>query len=283
MPALAATRFDAPRLLGRKRGRRVSVVVPARDEEATVGEIVARLRSLGPLVDEVLVVDDGSSDRTAAASRAAGGRVVAAGDVLIADSPGPGPGKGQALWKGLAETDGDFVVFCDADLEDFDASFVTGLLAPLLSGDDIAFVKGAYERPLAGRPHEGGRVNELVARPVLGLLFPDLAWVTQPLGGEYAGRRDVLERVPFVAGYGVDLGLLIDVAALAGPASVAQVHLGVRVHRNRPLAELTTHARAVMAVALARAGAGVAEAEVEECPPLVTVPGYRRHERVDAG
>jgi glucosyl-3-phosphoglycerate synthase len=268
--AFRSADFDPRRLTALKRGRRVSVCLPARNEEGTVGGIVARIVTLGPLVDEVVVVDDGSTDGTARVARRAGARVVRAADVLPAY--GTGPGKGEALWKGLAETDGELVAFCDADLRNFDAGFVTGLLGPLLETDDVCFVKALYERHLGNHPNEGGRVTELTARPALELLFPDLATVGQPLGGEYAGRRTALERVPFVAGYGVDLGLLIDMAARSGPAAIAQVDLGVRSHRNRPLAELGGPARAILEVALSRAG--VTGLAVAQCPPLVDVPGY---------
>jgi len=183
---------------------RVSVCLPARDEEATVGPIVATIvrelvEGMG-VVDEVVVVDDGSTDATAAVAAAAGAVVVAAGDVLA--GVGPGTGKGEALWKSLYVATGDVLVFCDADLRDFDPAFVTGLIGPLALRGDVGFVKGFYERPVGG-----GRVTELVARPMIGLFFPELAAIRQPLGGEFAARREVLERVPFVQGYGVDLAL----------------------------------------------------------------------------
>ncbi|MGH9268859.1 MAG: glycosyltransferase, partial [Acidimicrobiales bacterium] len=143
-------------------------MLPARNEGPTVGAIVAAIVALDPLVDEVVVVDDGSTDATAAEASGAGATVVAAGP--------SGPGKGHAMWRGLAHTGGDIVVFCDADLEAFDAGFVTGLVAPLLNDERLCFVKAAYRRSLAGRDGEGGRVNELVARPLLALLFPELAW-----------------------------------------------------------------------------------------------------------
>ena len=278
MRAFRGADFDVEALVARKKGRTVSVCLPARDEEATVGRIVERLAALGPaarrapLVDEVIVVDDGSRDRTAPVARAAGARVVRAAEVLPAY--GTGPGKGEALWKGLAESRGDLVVFLDADLVDFDAAFVPGLLGPLLTDDRVLLVKGAYERPLDGRRGEGGRVNRLVARPLLERLWPELAGLAQPLGGEYAAWREVLEQVPFVTGYGVEFGLLVDVAARFGAGAVAEVDLGVRAHRNRPLADLGGQAGAVLDVALARAG--VAGVDLRECPPLASVAGARR-------
>ncbi len=250
----------------------VSVCLPARDEEATVGTIVGRiLDELGDVVDEVVVVDDGSTDATAAVAVAAGAIVVAANDVL--PGVGPGTGKGEALWKALLVATGDVLVFVDADLRDFDTAFVTGLLAPLVD-DRVGFVKGYYERPVGG-----GRVTELVARPLINLFFPELAFVRQPLGGEFAARREVLEQVPFVQGYGVDLALLVDVAGRFGPGSIAQADLGVRTHRNRSLEELGAQATAVMRVALSRAGVpdrpGWGPTDVAERPPMIEIPEYR--------
>ena len=247
----------------------VSVVIPARDEATTVGDIVRAVLELArPRVHEVVVVDDGSGDGTGRAAERAGARVVVAADVLPAYAAGPG--KGQAMWKGVAESSGEVVVFLDADLTDFDPSYVTSLVAALTTAPSAALAKGRYSR----RAGTGGRVNELVARPALELLHPGLAGLAQPLGGEYAAWRDVLEQVPFVHGYGVDLGLVLDVAARFGPASVVQADLGVRSHRNRPLDDLRPQAKAVLEVALDRAGVGAAV--VPACPPLRTVPGYER-------
>jgi glucosyl-3-phosphoglycerate synthase len=241
----------------------VTVVIPARDEAATVGDVVAGVRSLGPdVVAEVLVVDDGSTDATAAVAARVGARVVAA-------DPAIGPGKGQAMWKGLAESHGEVVVFCDADLAPFDPTYVPRLVEALVRHPGAGLVKARYRR----RTGTGGRVNELVARPALDLLHPALARLSQPLGGEYAGWRDVLEQVPFVHGYGVDLGLVLDVAARFGAGAVVEADLGDRSHRNRSLDELRPQARAVLEVALARAGMVDRPAER---PPLVDVPGYVR-------
>jgi glucosyl-3-phosphoglycerate synthase len=255
------------------------VCLPARDEAATVGPVVAAIRlelmERMPLVDELVVVDDGSSDATVAIARAAGADVVVASEISPIDSgsdsgsdsgfdsgsdsdsgedPDRPHGKGQAMWKALYMTTGDLVVFCDADIRHFAWHFITGLLGPLLLRDDVMFVKGFYDRPLDGRPSEGGRVTELVARPLISALFPHLAGMTQPLAGECAARRHVLEQVPFVDGYGVDLGLVIDVAALYGLSALAQCDLGERIHRNRPLAELGPQALAIVQIALSRAG-----------------------------
>ena len=239
----------------------VSVVIPARNEAATVGQIVRSVLGLGERVREVVVVDDGSTDATASVAAAAGARVV---------RPEAGPGKGQAMWKGVAETTGDVVVFCDADLEDFDPTFVTALVDALTTSPGAALAKGRY----AERSGTGGRVNELVARPVLELLHPPLTGLAQPLGGEYAAWREVLEQLPFVEGYGVDLGLVLDVAARFGPESIVEADLGVRTHRNRSLDELRPQARIVLEVALHRAG--LLASVLPERPPLRTVPGYVR-------
>ena len=251
--------FAAAALVGRKDGRRVTVCLPARNEAATVGAIVAtirrELRGLVPLVDEIVVVDDGSTDATAAVAGAAGARVVA----------GTGSGKGDAMHTGLVSSDGDLVVYCDADVAGFRAQFVVGLLGPLLVDEGTTFVKGFYQRPLDGRVGEGGRVTELLARPLLRTFFPALAAFRQPLAGEIAAPRSVLAEVPFVSGYGVDVALLVDVAERFGSATMAQVDLGTRIHRNRPLAELGPQAEVVLRTVLSRAG--VVE-PVAQRPPL---------------
>ncbi len=274
-----------------RHGNRVSVCLPARDEAATVGAIVetviTRLVEQTGLVDEVLVVDDHSVDATARVARDAGARVVAVDEVL--PELGDGEGKGEALWKSVAAATGDLIVWCDADITDFGPRFVVGLVGPLLARPDIGFVKGFYDRPVAGSAHGGGRVTELVARPTIAALFPHLASIVQPLAGEYAGRRSLLERLPFVEGYGVDLGLLIDIAELEGTEVIAQVDLGTRRHRNRPLDELGPQALAVLQTALRRAGTGFGqsatlvrpdlepvEVSTAERPALVDVPAYRR-------
>jgi glucosyl-3-phosphoglycerate synthase len=240
-----------------------SVVIPARDEAATVAAVVRGVLGLGPsVVAEVVVVDDGSTDATAEVAAAAGARVVAA-------DAATGPGKGQAMWKGVAEAAGEVVVFCDADLAPFDPAYVPRLVEALVRRPGAGLAKGRYRRT-----GTGGRVNELVARPVLDLLHPALAHLSQPLGGEYAAWRDVLEQVPFVHGYGVDLGLVLDVAARFGPDAVVEADLGDRSHRNRPLDELRPQARAVLEVALHRAG--LLDVAPAERPPLRDVPGYVR-------
>ena len=210
--------FTAADLVTLKGGTTISVCVPAKNEAATIAGIVQAIRTPlvleHPLVDEIVVVDDRSTDGTGALAAAAGATVVST-CAPLADVV-PGTGKGEALWRGLAASTGELVVFCDADITDFDARFVLGLVGPLLTDPSVQFVKGFYERPDTHAPGTGGRTTELVARPLLSLLFPSLTGVVQPLSGEYAARRAVLEQVPFVQGYGVDLGLLIDVQARWG-------------------------------------------------------------------
>lgn len=234
-----ADRWSVPNALAAKGGQRVSVVLPARNEQNTVGPIVATIREYlmenAPLVDEVIVVDSRSVDATAQVAREAGARVVSQ-DEMTRGLPRL-EGKGDALWAGLAAASGDVVAFIDADLQEFRPHFVTGLVGPLLADESIAFVKGFYHRPLvrAGHvePDGGGRVTELTARPLLNFFWPELAGFVQPLAGEYAGRREVLERVPFVSGYGVETALLVDLLELVGLDALAQVDLGERKHRHQ--------------------------------------------------
>jgi glucosyl-3-phosphoglycerate synthase len=242
-------------LVAAKGSRRVSVVLPALDEEETVAGVVGSVRPLvGTLVDECVVMDSGSTDRTAQRAEAAGARVVARTDVL--PDWEPRPGKGEVLWRSVAATSGDVLVFLDSDLVDPDPGFVTALLGPVLTGPDVHLVKGFYRRPLRLETQDvgtgGGRVTELLARPVLGALRPELAGVVQPLGGEYAVTREFAESVGFAAGYGVEIGLLLDAHARYGLDGLAQVNLGVRKHRNRSLLQLGVMARQILGTALAR-------------------------------
>jgi glucosyl-3-phosphoglycerate synthase len=245
----------------RASGTTLSVCLPALDEEATVGAICSTIsRELVEghgLVDELIVVDSGSTDRTAAEARAGGARVVAADDVLRDAAPLVPRGKGEALWKSLAVAQGDLVVWLDSDTREFGSHFVTNLVAPLLADDTIALCKGFYRRPLAsedGRLGEGGgRVTELAARPLLALLFPELAAVVQPLSGEYAGRAEVLRSLPLFTGYSVEVGLLVDLVERLGLDALAQADLGVRVHRNRDIASLGRMAAEIMEAILTRA------------------------------
>jgi glucosyl-3-phosphoglycerate synthase len=296
-------------LVAVKGATRISVVMPALDEELTIGAIIAAVRRdlidvAQPLVDEILVMDSGSSDATAAVARGAGATLVDRDDVLT-DLPAL-PGKGEVLWRSLAASEGDLLVFVDADLEDFSSSVVTGLLGPLLTDPSIALVKALYDRPLRDGesvlPSGGGRVTELVARPLLNLHWPELSGVVQPLAGEYAARRELLERLPFPTGYGVELALLIDTLGLAGLDAIAQVDLGVRLHRHQDDRALGRMAAEIWQTALRRLdpsghtlrahGLGVTltqfdrlEGEVvartydvttAERPPMIEVTGYAR-------
>ena len=247
--------WTADELVAAKRGRTVSVVLPALNEAESVGAVVdTSTPRLGGLVDELIVLDSGSTDDTEAHALAAGARVVHREAVL----PGipPQPGKGEALWRSLAATTGDVIVFIDSDLIEPDPMFVPRLVGPLLTDEGIHLVRGYYRRPLKVGGGEdatgGGRVTELVARPLLAALRPELGNVMQPLGGEYAGTRELLTSVPFAPGYGVEIGLLIDTYDRYGLDAIAQVNLGVRIHRNRPTSELGPMSRQVIATLLTR-------------------------------
>lgn len=251
----AAGDWDVDRLAAAKGGTTVSVVLPALDEEPTVGAIVTAILALGQrtgLVDELVVMDSGSTDRTAEVAAAAGATVWHRDEVL----PGYGsrPGKGEVLWKALAVTTGDLVAYVDADLVDFDPAYVPGLLGPLLTDPAVMLVKGFYDRALHGSPTGGGRVTELLARPLLNAFFPALAGVVQPLAGEYAARREALEHLPFAAGYGVEAGLLIDTYTRYGLDALAQVDLGRRVHGNQDTAALGRMSATILSTVLSRAG-----------------------------
>ncbi|SDJ79445.1 glucosyl-3-phosphoglycerate synthase [Nonomuraea maritima] len=238
-------------LAAAKGGTTISVVLPARDERETVGEIVGVIRrDLGDLVDEVVVIDSRSRDDTAKVAARAGATVYAQDEIL--PQLKPLDGKGEALWKSLAVTTGDVVAFVDADIRKFRSCLVFGLLGPMLTDPAVAYVKGCYDRPLDGAPNAGGRVTELVARPLLNLHWPQLAGFVQPLAGEYAGRRTALERVPFVTGYGVELGLLVDLLELAGLDALAQVDLGSREHAPQCIEALGCMACHIMLAAWAR-------------------------------
>lgn len=301
-----AADWPVEKLLAAKGATTVSVVLPARDERATVGEIVSTIRrdlvEDAPLVDEVLVIDSRSTDDTAAVAAAAGARVVAQ-DTVLPELP-PMSGKGEALWKSMHVARGDLLVFVDADLREFSSTFVTGLLGPLLTDPSVGYVKACYDRPyVAGDrfvPAGGGRVTELVARPLINMHWPLLAGILQPLAGEYAGRRTLLERLPFVTGYGVELGMLVDVLELAGLDAIAQVDLGVRVHRHQSAEALGAMAGQILQTAWSRlerqgravrleptsttltqfrrTGEGheahVSDVGVGERPPMIDVPDY---------
>lgn len=230
---------------------RVSVVIPALDEENTVGQVVAAIAAEQP--GEIIVIDADSSDATAHRAKIAGAKVINWQDA----APGRGvptqPGKGESLWRGVAEARGDYVVFVDADLVEPPAELVSRLARPLAEDSTKQLVKPIYRRGYQGADSGGGRVTELTAKPLLRLLFPHLAHIAQPLGGEYAIRRSAALTLPFVGGFGVEAGLLIDIAGAYGAAAITQVELGTRHHRNKPLAELAPMADVVAATILGRA------------------------------
>jgi glucosyl-3-phosphoglycerate synthase len=267
---------DVAALRDKKRGQRITVCIPARNEESTVGQIVREIARelMGPagLIDELLVLDDRSTDATATVARRAGAQVIDVADTLRDYEPGSG--KGNALWAGMHAATGDIVVFCDADLTTFTFRYVTRLVAPLLADPHIQFVKAYYDRPLDAEGNGGGRTTELLARPMFRLLYPQLATLHQPLSGEFAGRHDILSRVPFVQSYGVEAGLLIDLLALVGTSAITQVDLGVKGHRHRSLRDLSDQATEIAAVILDRSGVTLAQAAAHEAPlerpPLVT-------------
>lgn len=238
----------------------VSVCLPARNEERTIGPILsclAQLRGFG-LVDQIVVLDN-SADRTAQIARELGAEVY--GQRELKPELGEVLGKGDALWRALSVLQGEIVCFLDADSEHFGPHFVSGLLGPLLDDERIAFVKAFYRRPFRfgdlTLPDEGGRVTELTARPLLNLFYPDLAGFEQPLAGEVAIRRSLVERLPFTTGYGVEIAMLIDAYSAVGLDGLAQVNLDVRQNAHQPLRELTGMASAVLravAVRLEREG-----------------------------
>ena len=241
----------------RRQGLTVSVVIPARDEERTVAGVVsaiARLRADTGLVDELVVMDSDSSDATSEAAADAGATVFRTREV--APELGAYPGKGEALWKSLLVTKGDLLVFIDADLTHWGPHFVTGLLGPLLADPATHLVKGFYERLFSRTDGavsaDGGRVTELVARPLLSLWWPELTGVVQPLAGEWAARRDLMESLPIPVGYGIELGVLLDTARQHGLDAIAQVDLGSRGHKHQSSHDLAVMAAEIMLVAQRR-------------------------------
>ena len=248
--------WDIDRLVTAKAGRSVTLCFPCRDEAATIGELVTSARrglvDETGLVDELIVLDDRSTDETNIVAVAAGATVVHIDD--IHNLHGVGHGKGNALWASLIASTGDLVVWCDGDVTSFTPDWVVRLLAPLVADDSVTLVKASYHRPITAGG--GGRTTELVARPLLSLFAPGLAALAQPLSGEFAGRREVLEAIPFVEGWGVEIAMLIDIADAFGVSSIAQVDLGQRLHRHRSLHALSVQAAEVMATALDRVDHG---------------------------
>ena len=300
--------------LKRQQGVTISVGLPALNEEATIGHEIEILRRAlmdeVPFLDEIVVIDGGSDDWTAEVARRLGIPTYHHADIL--PEAGALSGKGEALWKSLHVLRGDLIAWVDTDIRNIHPKFVYGLLGPLLREPRIGYVKGYYRRPLeAGTRRDeigGGRVTELTARPLLNLFYPELAGVIQPLAGEYAGRREVLEQIPFFTGYGVEIGLLIDVFSRFGLDRIGQVDLETRVHRNRELTSLSLMAFAIIQAVMTRVGGRlqaplaeemhtamkllspeggrfleVREIQEHERPPIITIPGYRRQPGLGGG
>jgi glucosyl-3-phosphoglycerate synthase len=245
--------FPLELLLERKR-QALTVVLPAREVAETVGEIVERILGLDGLVDQVLVVDADSADGSAEVARAAGAEVL--GQEGLMPEQGPVLGKGDAMWRALAAARGDLIAYVDSDTRGFDPAFVTGLFGPLVCEQGFEFVKGAYSRPFTAGdtvvPDGGGRVSQLTARPLLDAFYPDLAGLRQPLAGEIAATRAVLDRLPFATGYAVETAMLLDVRELAGAGAIAQCDLGERRNAHQPLPALRPMADEVLAVVCER-------------------------------
>lgn len=241
-------------LLAAKADTRVSLVVPARNEAATVGDVVTRVRTAlmdtVALLDEIIVIDSDSTDTTYQVATDAGAVVHRSAE--IRPDLGSFPGKGEAMWKSLFVCSGDVIVFMDADLTDWDTHFVPGLLGPLLTSPSVSLVKGFYERPGEQGALDGGRVTELVARPLIALLFPTLAGLVQPLAGEWAVRRSHFASLSVPTGYAVELAALVDTVAAYGESALAQVDLGVRAHRHQSLHDLGGMSTQILAAALSR-------------------------------
>jgi len=245
---------DFPAELLRERKREtVSVVLPAREVADTIGPIVDTLTSLN-LIDQVLVVDAASQDGTADRARSAGAEVHQESDLMT--ELGPVLGKGDAMWRALSVAHGDIVVYMDSDTRGFEGHFVCGLLGPLLVEEGAEFIKGSFRRPFAGEsvdsPAGGGRVTELMARPLLSAFYPDLAAFAQPLAGEVAARRDLFERLPFACGYAIETSMLLHARDLVGTEAMAQVDLDERRNRHQALEQLGPMAYAVLQVILDR-------------------------------
>jgi nucleotide-binding universal stress UspA family protein len=230
----------------------ISLGLPALNEEKTIGTVIKRVKGplmdRAPLIDQMIVIDSDSEDRTAEIAADLGVPVVRHADIL--PETGSFVGKGEALWKSLHVLDGDIVAWIDTDISNIQPRFVYGLLGPLLREPRIHYVKGFYQRPIRSgdqlMAEGGGRVTELMARPLINLFFPELSGMIQPLSGEYAGRRSLLERMPFFTGYGVEIGLLIDILELHGLSAIGQVDLERRIHRNQPLPNLSQMAYVIL-------------------------------------
>lgn len=295
-----------------KQGLKISLCIPTLNEEATIGkEIVlfrAELQQRYPLLDEIAVIDSGSTDRTLEVAASFGADVYLSSDIL--PDLGFKRGKGENLWKAIHQLNGDIIVYVDADIKNIHPRFVYGLVAPLVYRPEVRYVKAFYDRPLAFssglRPSGGGRVTEILVRPLFSLFLPELTAIIQPLSGEYAVRRDVLESIPFPVGYGVETAHLMDVYRCHGLEAFAQTDLDQRVHRNQSTESLGRMAFGILRTFFKRLEAdgmvtGMAQMSTimrqfetheavyrhaqteileEERPPMLEIPAYReRHQR----
>jgi glucosyl-3-phosphoglycerate synthase len=293
--------------LKEKKGVKISLAFPTLNEESTIGKEILVIRTelmdRHPLVDEIAVIDSSSKDKTRQVAERFGARVFDSKTIL--PKYGSFRGKGENLWKSLYVLEGDIIVWVDADISNIAPKFVYGLLGPLLEDDKIGYVKSFYERPIRSssgiNPSGGGRVTEILVRPLFSLFYPALARLVQPLSGEYAGRRSLLERLSFSVGYGVELAHLIDIYELSGIEALAQVDLDIRVHRNQTTAALGKMAYGILGAFFSRAekyGSGKILKELagyhialeredaahrvqktvisgEERPPMISIPEYR--------
>lgn len=298
---------DVSALVEAKKSLTLSLCIPTLNEEDTIGEVIRILRGelqeRFPLLDEIAVVDSGSEDRTREVAAAAGAQVFLASEIL--PETGPARGKGENIWKATAALRGDILCFVDGDVRNMHPRFVLGTVGPLLTHSDIHYVKGYYDRPHAAaevgvRPAGGGRVTEALVRPLFSLFFPELAGLVQPLAGEYAARRSVLEAIPMPTGYGIETALLIEVLQRCGPSAIAQTDLDERLHRHQDTASLGRMSFAILHAFFQRASKsiglnaplpatyhhfmredGVTKAlewhlPDRERPPLLEIPAYRK-------
>ncbi len=271
--SIDGSQFSIEKLVATKGSKTVSVCIPCRDEASTIGAVVAAIRTnlmeRCNLIDELVVIDDRSTDGSGQVALSAGATVVPI--ATVHDQFGEGHGKGNAMWASLLVTRGEIVVWIDGDLTSFEPSWVARLIGPLIDDDTIAIVKAHAHRPqrVGGG---GGRTTELVARPLISMFFPELAALVQPLGGEYAVRRSIVEQLPIVEGWGVEIAMLIDIATRFGVESIAQVAVGVREHRHQSLEALSLQAAEVMATILGR----IPDASLlDNMNPALCRPGQR--------
>jgi glucosyl-3-phosphoglycerate synthase len=241
-----------------RKGLTISLCIPTLNEEKTIGKEIVIFRSelmqLYPLIDEIAVIDSGSTDKTLEVAAGFGADTYLASDILSEIEEKKG--KGENLWKAIYQLRGDIIVYIDADIKNIHPRFAYGLIGPLIQRDEVQYVKAFYDRPLASsqgvRPSGGGRVTEILIRPLFSLFFPELTAIIQPLSGEYAVRRDVLESIPFPIGYGVETSHLLDVYSLWGLDAFAQTDLDQRVHRNQPTRSLGKMSFGILQTLLSR-------------------------------